>query len=157
MRRIVHCSLFTLLAATFVATSCQRPLLYSYQPVAEEGWLCTDTIRFVMDELPPDSTYALRAGVRCNNLFAYQNLWLVVERRMPSEARHRDTVQFVFTDDVGVGFSSSNILHEQEQPVCTFRVRQSKQPIELLVYHVMEKQLLKGVTEVGVRVSLSGE
>ena len=157
MRRIVHCSLFTLLAAAFVAASCQRPLLYSYQPVAEEGWSCTDTLRFAMDELPANGTYALRVGVRCNNLFAYRNLWLVVERRIPSEANHRDTLQLDFSDETGTEFSSGNILHEQEQTVGVFRVRKPQQPIELLVYHVMEEQLLKGVTEVGVQVSLSDE
>ena len=144
-------------APCLLFSGCERPALYSYQSVAADGWWCTDTLRFETDNLTAHKTYVLRAGVRCNNSYAFQNLWLVVERRVPSEENHRDTLQLLLTDDRTLDFSSGSIVHEKEQTIGTFRVRQSQQPIELLVYHVMEEQLLKGVEEVGVQVTLSGE
>lgn len=149
--------LLLIVASFLLFTGCERPALYYYQSVAEDGWRCTDTLHFETDNLTANKTYVLRAGVRCNNSYAFQNLWLVVERRVPSEENHRDTLQLVLADEITHDFSSGCIVHEQERTVGTFIVRQSQQPIELLVYHVMEEQLLKGVEEVGVQVTLSDE
>ena len=151
---ISHNLYLIILLSAFLCAACgSRPLLYSYQTVNEEGWMCTDTVRFAVDGLSAAGTYDLRVGVRCNNLYAYQNLWLVVERRTASAPNHRDTLQLQLIDEASGELTASNILHTQEQTVGTFSVRQPQQPIELLVYHVMEEQLLKGVTEVGVSLT----
>lgn len=139
--------------------SCRNSVrLYSYQPVDLHGWSCTDTIHF---ELPADSaavlhTYSL--GVRFTEQIAYRGLWLVLEQRgvptgepVQQPPYRRDTLYLPLTRDNGTWMASGIVYHEA-QAICTAAHTTPHVPLTLLVYHIMPKQEISGILEVGLKV-----
>ena len=141
------------LLCAFALCACERPTLYEYQAVPQEGWLCTDTLRFELDEIPHDGWYALTLGVRYTNTLPYDDLWLVMERRQGEHYRHRDTLHITALQNDSVNWQSQGIvLHEREELVTATRFTTQQMPIELLVYHIMRSQSLTGISDIGVKV-----
>ena len=151
-RAIVPLWLAAGLAVVLLGACRPRATYYNYQAVDAEGWMCTDTLRFVYDRLPEDSLCHMSIGLRCTNRLAMQDLWLVMEERTALDERHRDTVHVVLSDDKGEWQGQGNILHEYEQAVATGSYSKRQMPIELLVYHVMRDQCLTGIREIGVTI-----
>ena len=126
--------------------SCRNHVrLYSFLPVDPHGWSCTDTLRF---ELPGDTiasfnTYSLCA--RFSEKVAYRGLWLVLEQRAtPAESLQqppsprRDTLYLPLAHENGKWEANGVIA--------------PKTPLTLLVYHIMPKQEISGVLEIGLKV-----
>ena len=143
----------------FCSLSCRNSvLLYSYQPVDSHGWSCTDTLHF---ELPADSLAALHTyslGVRFTEEFVFSGLWLVLEQRfVPTDKTmqipppRRDTLYLPLADDQGRWNASGVICHEI-QAVCAAAQAPPNIPLTLLVYHIMPKQEVSGILEVGLKV-----
>ena len=139
--------------------SCRNHVrLYSFLPVDPHGWSCTDTLRF---ELPGDTiasfnTYSLCA--RFSEKVAYRGLWLVLEQRAtPAESLQqppsprRDTLYLPLAHENGKWEANGVIVHEAEA-VCTATQIAPKTPLTLLVYHIMPKQEISGVLEIGLKV-----
>jgi len=153
-RRASHSSFWkwyqVLLLFPVCCFSCQpTTCFYSYQPVDPHGWSVTDTLRF---QLPADSTSVLRTfslGVRYNNLMPYRKLWLVLEQR--GDHIRRDTMCLQTALEDGRWDASGVICHETEE-VCVAAYTASSRPTELLVYHIMSRQEIQGIMEVGVKV-----
>lgn len=139
-------SLFTL----FVSSCTRRPAIYSYQPVNTSGWYSTDTLRYVMPELPHNGIYTLSLGARIGNRMPYNDLWLVLEQRYGADYRHRDTLHLELVKDER--YANGNILHTRESKVTTAHYTTQQMPVEFLVYHIMRHQNLTGIYEIGLKV-----
>lgn len=151
MHKLPH-TIFPLAMAAVLtcATACRNTArYYVFQPVNPQGWLCTDTLRF---EVPPDSTaeaHTFSLEVRFTNEIAYQGLWLVLERRtLPPK---RDTLYLPLATENGEWDAGGVVFHEASA-VCTTSPLPSDASLQLLVYHIMPEQELRGVNEVGVKV-----
>ena len=143
----------------FCCLSCRNSVvLYSYLPVDPHGWSCTDTLHF---ELSADSVAALHTyslGVRFTEEVAFSGLWLVLEQRpfltekaLQLPPPRRDTLYLPLTDDKGKWNATGVVCHEV-QAVCTAAQTPPNIPLHLLVYHIMPKQEISGILEVGLKV-----
>ena len=145
------CGLFLLLFA-FALGACDRPVLYDYQAVSSEGWLSTDTLRYQLEEIPHDGWYSFSLGLRYTNALPYQDVWLVLERRQGDHFRRRDTLHMTALQDSLSWQANGPILHEREEVVSASRLTAQQMPVLLLVYHIMQRQRLTGISDVGVKV-----
>lgn len=142
-------------AVLLLCAACRpRTPFHRYLPVPTEGWDRTDTLRF--DFVPRDTGGVFRTslGLRFTEAMPYQDLWLVVERRIAHHRdvrAHRDTLHVPLGTDRGRWTVEGSVLHETEVRADTFSLTRT-QPVSFLVYHVMSRQSLPGVTEVGVKV-----
>ncbi len=145
-------SCYAWLVAAVVLTACHgRRTYHHYQTVDAERWAMTDTLRFVPEHIEYEGLYVIGAGARVNDRYPYRNLWLVVEKRTLAEPRtaHRDTLNLILADSEGAWLTQGVVLHEAEETVDTTRLKADEE-YEFLVYHIMNEQELKGVTDVGI-------
>ena len=141
-----------LLCCAFVLCSCNRPALYEYQAVSHDGWLSTDTLRYELKGVPHDGWYSLTLGVRYDDTYAYDDLWLVVERRLGDHSRLRDTLHMTALQDTVGWQPRGSVLHEHEEMAAATRFTTQQMPVRLLVYHIMQRQRLTGIVDVGLKV-----
>ena len=131
-------------------SSCRpRTLYHHYEAVNPVGWSVTDTLCY---ELPPALSgrlHTLSLGVRFNQEFRYQDLYLVVEQRQPTPSR--DTVHVHRATDRGRWQTRGVVLHDRETVVTATRLDTIRQNI-FLIYHIMSPQEVTGITEVGLKV-----
>lgn len=141
-----------LLFCAFVLCACNRPPLYEYQAVSHDGWLSTDTLRYELKEVPHDGWYSLTLGVRYDDSYAYDDLWLVIERRQGDHARLRDTLHMTALQDIVGWQPRGSVLREHEEMAAATRFTAQQMPVHLLVYHIMQRQRLTGIMDVGLKV-----
>ncbi len=148
-------SYIILLAALLLCAACRpRTEFCNYQPVSTEGWESTDTLRFEFTPLTAGNAYLASLGLRFTDMMPYQDLWLVLERRIVQRRdtlARRDTLHLPLGSDSGHWQVQGNVLHETDIPVDTFSLS-DEQPVTFLVYHIMSRQSLPGITEVGLKV-----
>lgn len=141
------------LCAALVA-ACQADTLYhTYQPVPSEGWQATDTLRFDLPERTDEGSGYVLVDLRVSEKVPYRLLRLVLEQRTDS-FRLRDTLAIPLADNQGRWLARGTVLYEFESESIPLRMP-SRQPRQLLLYHIMPCQTMPGVTEAGVRVSKS--
>ena len=145
------CGLFLALCA-FALCSCDRPALYEYHAVSQSGWMSTDTLRYELKEVPHDGWYSLTLGVRYDDTYAYDDLWLVVERRQGDHSRHRDTLHMTTLQDTVGWQPRGSVLRVHEELATSAHLSAQQMPVRLLVYHIMHRQRLTGITDVGLKV-----
>ena len=128
---------------------------HHYCAVPEEGWKGTDTLRF---ELPAHFTYHkfdMEIGVRHSMAYPYQDLWLaVIHPNTP--VLHPDTVHVWLSDNQGnwLGEGTSNCFFQRTMfagSIVCFPADSVLQVVSL-----MKDSVLKGVSDVGIRLLLPG-
>ena len=142
-----------LVSCIFLGACKERTRFYTYQPVNPDGWDCTDTLCFQLDELPYKEGYShLNIDIRFTNRYPYQDLWLVMEQRAELDSRQRDTVHLDLTKSPNPWQVKGTVLHELDTTAAVCHYQQKQTPVKLLVYHIMNEQTLTGITEIGVRL-----
>lgn len=144
-----------LLAA--VAVACQDgTVLHQYRPVPSTGWDKRDTVNFDLPPVLSTQTYNVVLGLRTTTEFPYQRLWLVVEQRLEQPARmRRDTVSCVIATPQGAVTGKGVNLYQHEIPLFT-ETLQEGQHGTLHIYHIMRREDVPGVNDVGIKITKSG-
>mgnify|MGYP002623964298 FL=1 len=139
---------------TALLAACHSDTLYhTYLPLPSEGWQATDTLRFDLPELTDAHSGHVLVDLRVSEQIPYRLLRLVLEQRTDS-IRLRDTLAIPLADHQGQWLAKGTVLHEFETESVPLRLP-SQQPRQLLLYHIMSRQTMPGVTEAGVRVTKS--
>ena len=146
-------SMAVALCAAFVAACHTDTICHTFQPVPSEGWQATDTLRFDLPEWPDESSGHVLVGLRVSEKMDYRLLHLVLEQRTDS-VRLRDTLAIPLADNQGRWLTRGTVLYEFESESVPLRLP-SQQPRQLLLYHIMPRQTVSGVTEAGIRVTKS--
>ncbi len=146
-------ALLLLTLATFCACV-RRSTMYEYRPTPVDGWEQSDTLRFHADTVRRGGVYALTLGVRSSRVVPYpfQTLWLVVRQQWHNpDYRRTDTVECRLAlpngDDPGHGVTVGQYVC----PVTTLQVREGASA-DFTVTHFMRRELLPGITDVGLRL-----
>lgn len=147
---LVRVSIVAAFCAAMAACRDDVPL-YEYQPVDTDGWGATDTLSFHLDAPETDTRYILSLGIRATERVDYRDLWLVLEQR--TDIRRRDTLHLILASDQAHWQTRGALLHELEEQVCETELP-AGQPLDILVYHVMRRQDIAGLTEVGVKATV---
>ncbi|MCR5180093.1 MAG: gliding motility lipoprotein GldH [Bacteroidaceae bacterium] len=155
MHRFIH---FSWLSSQFVAlalgivAACDPPArLHTYLPVDPNGWSCKDTLHFT---LKADSVSTLRTfslGANFTESQVYKGVWLVLEQRSMNHTPRRDTMYLPLAHENGKWEAQGIITHVTEG-VCTAAHTFPMQPTQLLVYHIMPQQEIRGFVAIGVKV-----
>lgn len=133
--------------------SCQgSPFFTRYQSVDSEGWCARDYLRYRLPDVGHDTDATFRIGVRTTSLYSYSGLSLRVRLYEQGREVMCDTVRFgIFGGDShsdGSGFPFTT--HQQE---LTRRYTLRKDSVyRLRIYHIMRKDPLPGISDVGVEV-----
>ena len=146
--KVFHSSLFAVALCMFLLSCRPRTLYHHYEAVNPEGWSVTDTLRYELPAATSNRPYTLSLGVRFNQKFRYQDLYLVVEQRQPVPSR--DTVHVHLANERGHWLARGVVLYDHETVVTATRLDTAQQNT-FFIYHIMSPQEVKGITEVGLK------
>jgi gliding motility-associated lipoprotein GldH len=145
--------LFCILLATCLLTACkQSAVYYHYEDTPEGGWEKNDHLIFDTDTFTEDASYQEEVAIRINNMYPFMQLTLIVNQTIyPSGYSMTDTLDCKLIDErgnvMGEGISQYNYLF----PLKTLKLHHGDS-LHLSVRHGMKREMLPGVTGVGIKV-----
>ena len=142
-----------LLISVLLLANCDRStLLHSYQPVKDNCWERTDTLRFDLPELTSDGNCCMLLGLRVTNSFPYEKLVIEIEQRYQNPMGQRvDTVYYQLTDESG-DFTENGLNYFQYESQRIPLDIKKGQKGEIRIRHLMHREALPGIMDVGVHV-----
>lgn len=148
-----RCLLLPLVLLLTVA--CRRTtLMHHYEHVSSEGWARTDTLRFRLPEVRDSGDYLLDLGMRYTATFPYRGVWVVAETHLcGNSVARRDTLYFAMTDETGAPVTEGVNLLQHESPLTTLYLCEGDSP-QIHIRHIMNRELIPGIREVGLRATL---
>lgn len=147
------------MAALLAMTGCSRQTIYShYEPIVPEGWERNDSICFDIPIIIEEGDYSQTIGLRTDNAYPYKNLTLVVDYRLktpnprPQTLQWRDTLEVRITDNEGnvLGTGINHYQYEMALPNIMLHIDDS---LHVSVRHLMRRECLPGITDIGFTVS----
>lgn len=153
-----HFKTFFIIAMLFLCVGCENntTIYHQYRTVSPQGWEREDTLSFVL----PDSTftghhYQLEIGLRHTEKYAYRDLWIAVIRPY-STPPTCDTLHLELADMKGkwYGTGNSSTFYQFHAPAGEFTLSYADTLVQLV--HLMASPCLKGITDAGIRLSLTG-
>jgi gliding motility-associated lipoprotein GldH len=139
-----------------VLCGCQRQIAYhAFRHVYDPGWDKTDTLHFDIKPLMADGSYRLDTELRTDKDYPFQKLMIEVDQTVyPSKERFHDVINCELISENGV-ISGDGISYFQYQ----FHVRDLSlhqgDSIHICLTHKMKREIMPGISDVGVRLSRS--
>lgn len=144
---------FFLLLVLLLASCDQGTLMHSYQPLQENSWDRRDTVRFDLPVLPTEDKYNVLIGLRVTNSFPYESLILEVEQNYRNPIGHRvDTIKYRLADESGDLIEKGINYFQYENQSLPLDLKKG-QTGEIRIRHLMLREVLPGIMDVGIRVS----
>ncbi len=137
-----------------VCWGCGRPAYHHYMSPAGRGWSGGDTLRFHVPPVSRTGYYALSLGMRLGIDFPYEGVWVAVETSLTSpDSLLVDTLYFRAIKKGGRPQGSGINMSQDEQPFDSLRLL-GGQGAEIRVYHLMSREVLPAVLDVGLLITL---
>ena len=146
------------IVVAMVLTACDhQTVYYHYEHTLADGWDRTDTLHYEIASLPADGDYEAEVGVRINRNYLFQNVGIIVDiRSVRTRQTWSDTVNCIVRDqdgDVeGQGISQYTALF----PLKHLHLQQGD-TLNVSIRHHMRREVLQGVTDVGVKLRVKNE
>lgn len=149
MRRAI----FLPLIGLSIAACTDGTLLHSYKPLPADGWDKRDTICFDVPKAEMDIDGTLHVGLRTTANIGMREVVLAVEQSSETASLCRcDTIRYPLTDAEGNALSKGVNMHQYETQHIPFHI-QKGQSCTVRIHHLMVKELVPGISEVGIRIS----
>lgn len=129
--------------ATLVSSCYYRRVYYQFHPVSVAGWQNSDTLHFILPEL--SGQFTLTVYARTTNLYPYRNLSLRV-----MDGDSTIDASLVLADKKGKSKGQKGIGATEVKLVAGRVNLNQKRNRELLVVHNMRRELLPGISDVGI-------
>ena len=146
------------LITTMLLTGCgnEATVYHQYRAVSPQGWEQTDTLSFTL----PDSTFAghryqLEIGLRHTENYAYRDIWIALIHPL-STPPMCDTIHLELADTKGKWHGEGNASTFYQFHAQTGEISLSPTDTILQLVHLMKASCLKGITDAGIRLSLTG-
>lgn len=143
-----------LLALGVTLAACTRStLIHVYRNVPAEGWDQSDVLSFPLDTVRHGGVYNLSIGVRTTNLYPYQKLWIVVETALCNpDTAFADTLACTFVGDDGIKNGKGTDTQQYDFHLGQTLLQQG-QSGTVSVRHIMRREVVPGVSDIGIRIS----
>ncbi len=135
----------------FVACS-RSVLMHTYRHIPVEGWEQSDALSFAVDTIRDSETLQMDIGVRTTNDFPYQKLWIVVDTELQNpDTAFTDTLSCMFVDHNGLRNGKGTDTYQYDFHLGEIEL-QKGQTGRFVVRHIMRREIIPGVTDIGVRL-----
>lgn len=148
-----HWLTFILLAVCLFTACKQSTVYFHYEEIPESGWEKNDLLTFDTDKLANDATYEEEVALRINGKYPFMQLTLIVEQTVyPAGHMMTDTLDCDLIDERGNAKGEGISQYQYLFPLKTIQLHQGDS-LHLSVHHNMKREILPGVTSVGVKLS----
>lgn len=143
-----------IIAATALQ-SCNESKVYDkYDHTPLSGWEKNDTLRFDIPRLTADGMYESTLGLRITDNYPFMGLTLIVEQRlMPTDTIFTDTVKCELTDRNGKTRGKGVSYYQFRFPVKKMQLSKGDS-LHIRVRHDMKREMLPGISDVGISLSV---
>lgn len=146
--------IFALLS--LLLSSCEEKVLHEFKNVGYE-WRRDDTLRFSLYDRYESDGYAARIELRSNTDYPYRDVWVCVEAVAPDGS-------FLSIDSVVCPVYNSYGVHEGVTSGIIYQSHSKEfdlpalddDTLRIRVSHIMNDTILKGVSDVGIRLVRCG-
>ena len=144
-------------AAALILAACHTDVRYhTYHSAGSDGWETEDTLTFRLYSSLTPNQYTLQLGVRHTGIYPYSDLWVALLHPCCEDVQP-DTFHLLLTDGAGHwcgrGTESSSFQYESDPFLLTL----SEPDTVLQVIHLMDTARLRGITDVGVKLTEAGQ
>ena len=148
-----HWLTFILLAVCLFTACKQSTVYFHYEETPESGWENNALLTFDTDKLANDATYEEEVALRINGKYPFMQLTLIVEQTVyPAGHMMTDTLDCDLIDERGNAKGEGISQYQYLFPLKTIQLHQGDS-LHLSVHHNMKREILPGVTSVGVKLS----
>ena len=144
----------TLVMLAMLLAACDHRTVYDrYQSTALAGWEKNDTLSFAIPPLKDAATYRALLGVRTTDAYPFTAITLIVEQEiMPAQRLATDTVAWMLTvEDCNI--LGEGISYRQYQfDICKLQLQEGDS-LHIVVRHDMKREILPGVSDIGVKIT----
>ena len=128
-------------------------LCNTYRPVPVEGWEANDTLTIALDTVRLHGEYSLEVGVRSTRLYPYKYLYLLAEITLSNpDTAMVDTIVCEITDTKGNFQGNGLSIYGKVFPVSNINMLKGQYG-EIKIRHIMRRDPLPGLSDIGVLVS----
>lgn len=141
---------------SILMTSCfnETTVYHQYHHVSTKGWKQSDTLSFAIADSIAGHRYALEIGIRHTEMYPYQNIWIVLLHHTDSIAA--DTFQLELASPQGEWKGKGNASKLYQYIQTTGEINLTPTDTLLQLIHIMKDSCLNGITDAGIRLSLTG-
>ena len=145
----------SLLLLTALSLSSCNDTFHEFRSTNGE-WQRNDTLRFSYTDASDgkESYYDAKIELRCTADYSYKDLWLRIEANSPQYPEpYTDTLHCNIFDDTGrhIG-TTAGTMYQLDFPIDPLPAAYND-TIEISIVHIMNDEALKGVSDVGIRLS----
>ena len=148
-----RCRSLLLLVTVCLLTACkQSTVYYHYEDISESGWEKNDRITFNIANINADATYQEELAMRISNKYPFMRLTLIVEQTIyPSGVATTDTLDCKLIDERGNATGQGVSQYQYLFPLKTLPLHRGDS-LHLEVHHDMKREILPGITSVGIKM-----
>lgn len=136
-----------------VVAGCTGGTVYShYRHIADEEWGRSDTLIYLIPDIPDSGMYDLGVGLRTTNSYPYSNLTLIIEQETHTSDQHvTDTFSISLTshDTPSQQDGTGVALRQYHFPLKQLSLAEGD-TLRLTLRHDMQRDPLPGIADVGV-------
>lgn len=153
--RIINAGAAALAAALLSLTSCDSKKVYdTYEHTPIAGWEKSDLLSFSIPKVATSGTYSTDLGLRVNESYPFMSVTLIVEQHiLPSDKTVTDTLKCSLIDEKGNTTGQGVNLYQYRFHVSDLPL-QAGDSLQVKVRHDMKREILPGISDVGIRLSL---
>lgn len=159
MKRLIN-FIFLMIAAFVLASCFQRTVYdeYAHTPIA--GWEKNDTLSFDIPPILTTGYYQENLGLRITGAYPFTGLTLIVNQTIYPANKQEDRIEkadTVLCQLIGKDGSSSRqgiSYYQYNFPINMYKMNQGDS-IHITVRHDMKREILPGVSDIGVKVELA--
>ena len=141
-------------------SSCKDSLVYdSYTHTPIAGWEKNDTLSFEVPPLAASGYYQEQLGLRITGAYPFMGLTLIVEQTIYPDKEKKwekiekvDTIQCDLIDKNGVTKGQGISYYQYNFPINVYHISE-KDSIHVTVRHDMKREILPGISDIGLKLS----
>lgn len=136
-----------------IAFACDQPLFEQYQAIEHDAWEKDNAYYFTFEIKDASIAYDLTLEIRNNNLYPFQNLWILGQTIYPDSTVRRDTTEFQLADEFGKWKGKGISIFQSSQPLLQrFYFPQAGQ-YTMGIRQGMRQDALPGIQGIGLRIN----
>ncbi|WP_300728252.1 gliding motility lipoprotein GldH [uncultured Bacteroides sp.] len=137
-----------------ISTACTdgNTAYYHYEAVKGLDWEKSDTLTFTIPDSITGQTYNLEIGIRHNELYPYQDIWMeLIHGVSPDKSIQRLHIQLADEKGNWNGSGNSGSLYQHITKEAEISLLPGDSVLRLV--HIMRHNPLPGISDVGIRLS----
>lgn len=137
-----------------IITSCNRNKIYdhyNHTPIA--GWEKNDTLIFDIPPIIDAGVYQETIGLRINDAYPFMGLCLIVEQTIePSHIVHIDTLNCRLIDHNGIALGQGISYYQYNFHLTNLHFN-AKDSVHVSIRHNMKREILPGISDIGISLT----